>query len=288
MANIKPQVDNDPRPAGVAGGDALIGGRWPKRVALVGGALLVVALAVALVDYAVTTSRIPEYSPSTTGGDPEVVEGTRLREGFNDRAWIYAIAIVAIVGVAASVALRRLPAERRREIFTDLGVAGVVSGIAAVTILSSEPGLFGDIGGPMVWLPCGCFLAAAAAGSIFTRRPAPATGVSVEGGSGEPGHADSPSAGKGRFRGIHPVAATAVSLAALTLLLVVLGLSERECGEEAPGWTENTLFAAAITGLAAGGLGVVSLFLRRWVAALVSIPAAALGFFGILAAACLS
>lgn len=263
--------------------------RWPNQVLLVGGALAFAIIVAALVDYAITTSKLPEYSPSTTGGDPEVVERTRLRQGYNDRAWLYSVALVAVVGGAAFAALRATPRERRREIFTDLGVVGVVSGIAAVAILSGEPGLFSDIGGAMVWLPAGCFLLAAALGTAFTRRSAPAPGTAADapGGGATVGSNATPAIATASS-GINPVAAMAVGLAALTLILVLIGHSERECGESAPGWSDAMLEIAVLTGLAAGGLGLIALIMRRWLAALVSIPAAALGFFGLLAAACLS
>lgn len=263
------------------------GGRWPRRLSLLGGALILAVLAAALIDYSVTTSNLPELDPTTTGRDPAATERVEARRDYHDRAWLYAVVAVGVMAALVITALRSAPREVRREIFTDLGVAGVAFGVAAAAVVSTEPALFGDVGSSMVWLPAGSLLAAAFMGTALS-KPQPSA-PSQANGAVDAGPAVWSSA-TARLREEPRPAVAAMALAALTLLLVVLGNSGRECAEEAPPLADAALFAGAITGLAAAGLGVVALAMRRWVAALVSIPAAALGFLGIAlaVAACVS
>lgn len=135
----------------------------------------------------------------------------------------------------------------------------------------------------MVWLPPILLLLAAAIGTPLTRR--------AESGSGPTAPTES---AEGSRRGVREwrrpevLALLALGLTVVTVALLLVAHSGRECGTPAPAWSDLMLWAALLAGLAASVLGLVALTLRRWIAALVSIPAALLAFFGLVATACLS
>jgi hypothetical protein len=56
------------------------------------------------------------------------------------------------------------------------------------------------------------------------------------------------------------------------VILVVVGHSGRECGGPEPGWSDTAILLEFLTGVAAGAAGLVALFRRRWIAALVAVP----------------
>lgn len=264
--------------------------RWPRRGLLLAGAAILALLAGACIDYAVTSSSLPDFDPSfefdasnPTRKDPADLERSQLIDGYGARVWLYALGIVAVLAALVAAAVRRTPRNRRRELFTDLGVAGVVSAIVSTVLSLWPPDLITSSNqGSVLWVPAALLLVGAAVGSVIN-------------GPSDPG-LDPPRVPPEALRSQEPrgggaslyVNWAALLLAAVTVLLTVIGLGQRECGIEAPGWSDSLLVASLFVGLAAALCGIVALLARRWVTALLSIPAPLLAFFGLVAAACLS
>jgi hypothetical protein len=243
--------------------------RWPVR-ARIALAVAGVLLLAAFVDYQLTSGTLPELGPSATPDDPAFGERDRLADGYVTRAWCYGFPALGAFVVAVVLALRGADERRRRELFTDVGVAGVVVGALAWLASSREPSLLSDSSG----------------GALFALVPvsmlvvAGVGGVSVRVGEGG-GPSD-------LVRGMPLVAKVAVALAGLTVVAVWAGHSEHECGADNPGWVDAAIFVAVPISLAAAGFGLAALFRRRWIAALVSLPAPILALVSVLAAACLA
>jgi hypothetical protein len=151
---------------------------------IVAGIAVVVIAVIGMVDFSITSSKVPEVpEPCNLPGDA-VCEKQRneefdarldraleLEDGFEQRAWFYAGGALAAVLIGLVMTLRRTEPSARREVFTDLGVASVV-GLGAGLILAAGGALDSDPD---------------QAGAL------PATGAARGGGSG---HADdAPSAG---------------------------------------------------------------------------------------------
>lgn len=264
--------------------------RWPRRGLLLAGAAIVVLLAAAVIDYALTSAALPDYGPG--GDDPSLpnhldpvgLERTSLAHDYGIRAWLYMLGGVGVVAALTIAALRAAPTGRRRELFTDLGITGVVCGVVTILVASDEPDLISNSNnGAVVWVPTLALLSAAATGGLIFR----ARGLRGR----SPGDGETSAAPRTRPRGfssIPPVSWAGVVLTALTLVLVLAAGSGRECGVPAPEWSDNAIWASLITGIAAFLFGAMALFSRRWVAALVSIPGPLLALFAMAAAACLS
>lgn len=265
----------------------LVAGRWPRRALVVAAAAAGAIVAGALVDYAVTSAALPDVAPNRFEDgrllmDPDAAEERRLRDGYITRAWLYATAVVVVLAGLVWTVLRPLPGDRRHAACTDLGVAGVVCLGATWAVMSDEQTLITDE--RMAYLPGGAMLLVAAVGSVLTRRPRsrPAGGLDAPE-RVVPGTA--PGTAPVR-RPMPPVAWAALGLAALTVVLAVLGHAGRECGDQDSG-SDSLLVLAMLTGLAAGICGVAALFARRWLVALVTIPTPLLAAVALVAAACL-
>lgn len=258
--------------------------RWPRRGLLLAALAIVALLAAAVIDHELTADALPAYDSSPAASDPEGIERQRLSHDYGIRAWIYTLAMIAAVAALTVAALRSAAPGQRRELFNDLGIAGVVSGLVCAFVSSDEPSLIASSNnGTLFLIPPAALLISAAAGNLYLgartlsgRRSAKPGEARVEG---------TPPSGR---RTILPISLAAVGLTALTLVLVSIGHSGRECGTTAPGWSDATLWLALTAGGLAALCGIVALAQRRWVAALISIPAPLVGLFSVLVAACLS
>lgn len=270
--------------------------RWPRRGLQLAGVAVALLLLAATIDYALTTAALPEFDPSFEFDpaspalqDPAVAERGRLIDGYGDRVWLYALGLLAVAAALTVAALRATPPEGRRELFTDLGVAGVVCGLAAAVIASGGPALIDNSNqGAVLWVPAAGLLLAAGAGSLILRAggrvaPAPAGERPADARAAEPLAHGSALGSSQRI-----VSWAALGLTVLTVVLVVIAHDGRECGVKAPGWSDTLLWISLIAGAAAGICGLAALLARRWVVTLLSIPAPVIALYGIVAATCLS
>ena len=284
--------------------------RAPSRYTLGCLALCGLLLVVATVDLAHTESRLPDVS--TPGCQPghsscfnaELSEqlardraAEPLQRQYNSRAWLYASAILAIAGVLTIYGLRVNPRREWPRIFTNLGVAGVWLGIAAVLALVATDGHSLTVPpGPVLLLPV-VLLVAAVTGTLIGRSE---------------GWAERSQADDVRERVIHIgrlaihvgtvgqakrsrmeelarllVGATLV-LTVLTCLFALVFILVQPGGEDCkpPAWTDVIEAIAAVTAILAMAAGVGALLLRRWMAALGSLAVCPLALLLILASTC--
>lgn len=251
--------------------------RWPHRPALIAGLVVLAILVAAVVDHQITYERLPDLPVFTAehpaGSDPAVAEAEDLREGFVGRAWLYSLGLIAAVTALLAVSLRAAPRERWRELFTDLGVAAVCAFGLAIAFSLNGPKLLEVSSKAPIWLPPVLMLVTAGAGSLLTRRtgslpPAPAGDVGVAGPGASP-----PDPGSGvRAPVVSHIGALAGGLAGLALVLLMSAGGNDDCDVTISAWSEAALLAAVCVSLIVAFLGIVALFARRWVVALLSIP----------------
>lgn len=269
--------------------------RWPRRGALIAGAVVLAILVAATIDYRHTAGALPEVGVFTVdhpaSSDPAVAERIDLRDGFVQRAWLYSLGLVAAVAALVLAGVRATPRGRRRDLFTDLGVAGVCAFGLALAIAISGPDLLDEATEAPIWLPPVLMLVAAGAGSLLTSR----VDVVEEPRLAE-GATRMATAPPGSGGALEPVASRigwlAAGLSALAVVLLVIGASGGvDCGEPTPAWRGGVLLTALGVSLIVGLCGIVALFVRQWVVALLSIPfPAAIALFAFAAAGggCLS
>lgn len=234
---------------------------------------VVAILVAAAVDHEITSQRIPYIAPATidrpNSSNPAVAEAEQLREGYLTRVWIYSLALMGVVAALVARGLRSQPRDRRRELFTDLGVAGVCAlGVSTVIALNAPELLDNDVSRQYpIWLPPISMLLVAGAGSVVTllsagparspSRPAPSV------------WADEPVPGQPRI--FARAGRIAAGLAALTILLQVIGaatVNEHSCADRTDGVAGVALIASLVSLLLVGSFGVVALLGRRWVLSL--------------------
>ena len=274
-------------------------------------AVCAAVLAIAALDYAHIEDRVPPVPPPNCGSSPTCNDArnaqiaarlelsTSLEQQFQSRAWLYACAIAAAIAVAAAVALR---ARRRigwQRVFTNLGVAGVWSGIAATVLLVVNDGDPVALPSAPLYTPAVLMIAAAVVGTVMGRRErwgdtdavaearAEATAVGKSVGRWALGGllADSHRDAAGEF-----FSTWAFALSAATVALALLFIPPQPpCGGgggEPPGWTDAVEAIAGITSIGAIAAGIAALLLRRWLPALVSLAANPIALLLMAAATC--
>lgn len=251
-----------------------LGERWPRRgLAWAVGAVAAI-VAVGAIDYQLTVDRLPEIGPSATpaADDDDLIERGEIQDGYQARIFVYGLAVLGIVAALVVAALRAAPAARRRDLFADLGAAGVALGLAVAYLEVREPNLLSDASSSLaLWMTPIAMVLTAAVGSLSGWLR----------GEGEgPEHAGS----RGPFSSMPKVAIGALVLTFLTYVAIALGHDGRQCGEPKPAGSDELIVAGAWLGIGAGVLGLVSLLKRRWVVALISV----LGFLGGLLSAVIS
>jgi hypothetical protein len=247
-----------------------------KRTLAVAAALTAAVFSIAVIDFRSTTDSVaavpPPCEPATAvlcneQRNAELMQrledASELETGFEDRATLYALAVIAIIAVAAAALWRARDPSERSEFLRSLGTAGVVALIAGLVVIVTGPdGLVGVPAGPVL-APGGALVVAAAAGSVLT-------------GSG--------------WRVPMPLAWAGIACAVATAALAAIAIAARgECTEPRPGSIDALLAVAAVTAGAGVVCGLVLLASKRWFSALLCLGAGP--FFlliGALGSACLS
>jgi hypothetical protein len=266
---------------------------------------------VAGVDLAHTESRLPEVSPracepgASSCFNAQLSEqlareraAEPLQDRYDARAWLYAFAILATVAVAVAYRLRTSPRPEWPRVFSDLGVAGVWLGIAAVVLLWLTDGSsVKPPPGPTLMLPV-VLLVAAAAGTLVGRSEGWAVRGQADGVRdrvfqvgklalhvGTAGQAK-----RSRMEELARLLSTAaLALTAATCVLaLVFVLAQPGCDTSGgtPSWTEPIDSIAAVTAIAGMAAGIGTLILRHWVAALISLVLCPVALLFVLASTC--
>jgi len=244
--------------------------------------LAVVAIAVgAIVDFSITSGKVPEIpAPCASPGDPvceeqrsvelqaRLTRASGLSDDFENRAWLYAAAALATALAGLAVALGRTDPAYRREVFTDLGVASVAGLIAALVLISGGNSLIETPAKPLLYPLLG-LLAIAAVGTVATPRAATPGRPSAS--------ATPPTASRALVR-------AGLGMTALAVVAALLSFSGRDdpCTSAVPGWVDSLATAALILAALALLCGLVVLVARRWMVALVMLAVGP--FFAIVAA----
>jgi hypothetical protein len=266
---------------------------------------------VATLDLAHTESRLPDVSPRACEPAEAGCFNARLSERltrdraadplqdrYDSRAWLYAFAILAVVAVTVAYRLRTTARPLWPRVFSDLGVAGVWLGIAAVVLLLATDGdSVKPPPGPALTIPI-ALLVAATAGTLIGRSEGWAERSQTDGARDrviEIGkitiHVGT--AGQAKRSRIEELArwlsTAALALTAVTCSLAfVFVIAQPGCDTNGgtPGWTEPIDSIAAVTAIAGMAAGVGSLILRRWIAALISLVACPVALLFVLASSC--
>jgi hypothetical protein len=263
-----------------------------SRPTLACAALCAAVVAIGVVDYLHTDSRVPEIPPADCGTNEacndarnaelmdRLREAMRLEQQYEARAWLYAAVIVAALAVATALALRARRRLRWQRVFTNLGIAGVWSLIvASVILLETDDQVVGLPAAPL-YSPAVTLIAAAVVGTVVGRAQgwattdavaeARAAATSIGKGALGPLVADSRREAIGRFFSIW-----AFGLTAATVVLAFVFIEPQPaCGgggnESPPTWTDTIGAIAGITIIGALAAGIGALVLRRWLPALVA------------------
>jgi hypothetical protein len=282
-----------------------------SRFTLACVAVCALVLGITALDYAHVDSRVPPVPPADCGNSASCNEArnaqllvrlqlsTSLEEQFESRAWLYAFVISAAIAVATAVAMRTRRRPGWQRIFTNLGVAGVWSGIAATVLLLINDG--GSVALPPapLYAPSVLMIAAAAVGTVIGRREgwgdtdpvaearagASAVGKSVGKWALGPLLEGSRRDAAGRFFSDWAFAFTGATV----FLGLVFIPPQPACGGgggEPPGWSDAVQAIAGITSIGAIAAGLAALLLRRWLPALVSLVASPVALLLMVASTC--
>jgi hypothetical protein len=238
------------------------------------------------VDFAVTTGRVPDVPapcepPSVFCEDDRSAEfeeridkAIELEDGFETRAWLYALGALAAVLAGAGVAFARTATERRRDLFTDLGVGGVLWLIAGFLL----NGFGGDglvaIPTKPVFYPAIALLEIAGIGTLASPTPPPQA-------------APTRAPALRRAGAAARIAGFALAGVAVVFAILILGGIDDPCVAENPGWVDALVAPGLIAGVGSIVCGLVTLTQRRWVAAVIMlVPAPFAIFVAALSTAC--
>jgi hypothetical protein len=285
--------------------------RAPSRFTLICLGICALILAGATADLIHTGSRLPDVSTPPCDPDTAICRNAMLSEElarlraadplqdrYDSRAWLYASAILAVGAIAVAYALRSRPRTAWTGVFSNLGVIGVWSGIAAVLLLVATDGnALAPPPGPTLLLPV-ALVVAAAAGTLFGRSE----------GWAERGQTDGVremvmqagklaihigTAGQAKRSRMEELAGW-LTLVALTLtaagciLALVSLIGEPDCSgtSNTPGWADPLGVVAAITTIGGMAAGIGALVLRHWIVALVSLILCPIALLVVLVSTC--
>jgi hypothetical protein len=285
--------------------------RTPSRFTLVCLALCALILGGAAADLVHTDSRLPDVS--TPPCDPEAAgcrntllseELARLRaadplqDQYDSRAWLYSSAILAVGAIAVAYALRSRPRTAWLQVFSNLGVIGVWSGIAAVLLLVATDGnALAPPPGPTLLLPV-ALVVAAVAGTLIGRSEGWAERGQVDGVREMVIQAGRlaihvGTAGQAKRSRMEELAGwltlAALALTALSCVLSLVSLiGEPDCAgnSDTPGWADPLGVVASITTIGGMAAGIGALVLRHWIAALVSLVLCPIALLVVLVSTC--
>jgi hypothetical protein len=262
-----------------------------SRPTIACAAVCAAALAVAVVDYAHTESRVPPVPPADCGTkeacndarnaeiEDRLQEAIRLEEQYEARAWLYAGVIIAAIAAAAALALRARRRPGWQRVFTNLGIAGVWALIAAIVIVLATDDQVVGVPSAALLAPSIALIAAAAIGTLAGRAQgwgdtdavseARAAATSLGKGALGPFFEDTRREAVGRF-----FSTWAFVITAATVVLAIVFISPQpSCGGsggEPPTWTDTIGAIAGVTVIAGLAAGIGALLLRRWLPALVA------------------
>jgi hypothetical protein len=285
--------------------------RAPSRFTLACLALCALVLGGAAFDLLHTETRLAD--PSTPPCDPDTAscrnaqvnaELERLRaadplqDQYDSRAWLYASAVLAIVAIASAYALRSRPRTTWLQLFSNLGVLGVWSGIAAVVLLVATDGsALAPPPGPTLLLPV-ALVVGALAGTLIGRSEGWAEQSQMDGVRERVMQVGKlaihvGTAGQVKRSRMEELAGwltlaalTLTSLSCLLALVSVLGEPDCGAGQDTPAWADPLDALAAITTIGGMAAGIGALLLRRWIVALISLVLCPIALLVVLVSTC--
>ena len=220
-------------------------------------------LAMIAADYLVTFNASPVKPQGLHAFGRWIPEITAIQDHLRTRCTIYALVAVGIAAATFWPTALRGSSKSRSEAMAVLGIAGwtwgVVTGIAAVVSRQEEIRL--EVPFAIVLIPTITLMVASVVGAVTT----------TAWWSFEEGADASPPALLGR--GGRVVSRTAITLALLALVLVVLTIGTGlTCGVEAPEWAYLVRDAAVIASLGAAVVGALAPVVQRPLAGLICVP----------------
>jgi hypothetical protein len=234
---------------------------------VIAGAVALVIVVIAAIDFRGVVSEVPDLPAPCAGQtytsiceqersaafEERLDRAFELEDEFETRLWIYALAALGAVLAGAGVVLTRTAGERRRELFTDLGVAGVLWMLIgfALNLIASD-GLV-DLPPQPVFYPGVALLVVAGVGTLATRRPPP--------------DAEREHIVPRRFERAVLIAGGASAGLALLAAAVILVGREDPCAFGPDQWVDDLVGPGLV--LAGAGIvcGLVALTQRHWFAA---------------------
>lgn len=239
-------------------------------------AALVLLLAIAVVDLAVTQAAVPAEGfcpedPRCTPGDvgPANTWTDRVEEleaSYADRVAVYALLGVLVVLWAGVSGIRSVEEAQRRRFFVSMATTGVASGVILAIAVAGvgpdyqEPGTINPPLAPALAAPVAAIILAAIvladARLIGLPRDPYVTGAPL----GEPGHDEPPSE---TARGVGMAAAAWAVTALAVIATFIAGSGDPGCEGSTPDWVETARGAATILALLGIGLGFLALLMRR-------------------------
>jgi hypothetical protein len=286
--------------------------RQPSRPILACAGVCALILIVAAIDLVHTNGRLPDAHARACRPDDasclnaelsERLASDRaadpLQDEYNTRGWLYSFGILATTAIATAYALRASPKTRWPRIFTNLGVIGVWSGIAAVGLLAATDGSSVQPPPAPVLLVPVMLLLAAAVGTLMAREErwgeegSQMDGVRdrvVEIGKFAIHVGTGGQLRRSRLdqlaRWLSLVAAALTAVACTSALIV--GLAQPSCGNGLgpPGWTSFFVAITAVAAIGATAAAVGALVLRHWIIALVALVACPIAALSVLVSTC--
>lgn len=263
-------------------------------------------------DLARTRDRIPPVPSANCGADAacnaaqtaELAErdreAERLEQQFGAPSWVYGSATIAAIALVTALGMRSRPRQRWPQVFTNLGIVGVWSGLVIVGVLVVDEGAsLVSIRAAPALAPAVIMLVAAGLGTLVSRvegwEEPPGLVDDVRGGAtavgkraidiGTGGAASRAQLGKlARWLTTGSLAFTGLTVA----LAVAFIPAQPGCeGDEiAADWTDTVAAISALTAVAAIAAGIGALLLRRWIPAAIVLIANPLAGLLMLASTC--
>lgn len=270
-------------------------------------AVCALVIGIAAADYAHVEDRVPPVPPQNCGSSESCNEARNaqiavrlqlsesVEQQFQSRAWLYASVIAAAIAVATAVALRSRRRLAWQRVFTNLGIAGVWTGIAATVVLVMNDGDPVALPAAALFMPAVLMIAAAAVGTVRGRLEGWGDSDAVA-----EARAGVSAVGRWALGGIlgdvrresaaQFFSAWAFALSGATIALALLFIPPQPpCGGgggEPPAWTDAVEVAAGITSIGAIAAGIGALLLRRWLPALTSLVVSPVTLLFMAAATC--
>ena len=158
---------------------------YDRTPLLVGAAVAVLIALISAVDFRGVVNDVPPVPPTCAPPTDEACNAARgaelqarieragdLEDDYPPRAWLYGLGALAAILAGAGVAFVRTDARQRRELFTDLGVGGVLWLLGGSGLAIGADGEIIDVPAKPIFYPGIALLLVAGAGTLFTRRGA--------------------------------------------------------------------------------------------------------------------